>query len=143
MKLPEDFVIPTVDIGPYLADPETEAAAKIIRDVRQACMTTGFFSLVGHGIPRELQDRVFEAARTLFALPLEQKKTLVSSVLKNRGYEIIGSQALQEGTLPDLKEVCVVVLSSLDQVLTEPYPRASTLAWIFPTMTSGPRCIRS
>lgn len=99
------FEIPTIDIAPYLANPSSEASAKIIDDVRQACMTTGFFSLVGHGVPKELRDRLFTAAEKLFALPLEEKKTLKHSVMKNRGYELIGSQALQEGALPDLKEV--------------------------------------
>ena len=70
-------------------------------------MTTGFFSLVGHRISPELQQRVLKACETLFALPSDEKKSLVprGSVLKNRGYEIIGSQVLQDGALPDLKEV--------------------------------------
>lgn len=99
------FEIPTIDIAPYLADPSSETSAKIIEDVRQACVTTGFFSLVGHGVPKELRDRLFTAAEKLFSLPLEEKKSLKHSVMKNRGYELIGSQALQEGALPDLKEV--------------------------------------
>ncbi len=101
----DDFVIPTIDIGPYLQDPSSSQSARIIQDVKNACMTTGFFSLVGHGIPKELQQRVLKACETLFGLPLEEKKKLVSPPLMSRGYELIGSQILQEGTLPDLKEV--------------------------------------
>lgn len=102
---PAPFIIPTVDIGPYLADPSSEESAKIVEQVRQACITSGFFQLVGHGITKELQSRVQDAAKAIFALPLEEKKKLMHPTLKNRGYEIIGSQALQEGALPDLKEV--------------------------------------
>ncbi|KAI1100107.1 hypothetical protein F4804DRAFT_57709, partial [Jackrogersella minutella] len=98
------FEIPTVDISPYLEDPSSDAAARVVEEVRQACVTSGFFQIVNHGVPKELQDRVFKAAETLFALPLEEKTKLQVPVLKNRGYEIIGSQALQEDSLPDLKE---------------------------------------
>lgn len=105
MAVDSSFEIPTVDIGPYLRDPSSQASAKIIEDVRRACMTTGFFLLVGHGISKELQQSVIKASETLFALPLEEKKRLVSPKLANRGYEIIGAQTLQEGCLPDLKEV--------------------------------------
>lgn len=68
-------------------------------------MSVGFFSLTGHGIPRDLQDNVLKAARMLFGLPLQEKQALKHSTLKNRGYETIGVQALQSDTLPDLKEV--------------------------------------
>lgn len=68
-------------------------------------MSVGFFSLTGHGISRDLQDGMFKAAKRLFSLPLEEKTALAHPLLKNRGYEIIGTQVLQPDTLPDLKEV--------------------------------------
>lgn len=101
------FNIPTIDIAPFLTDPSSEEAAKVVADVRTACMTTGFFSLVGHNVARELQQRLLGACEKLFALPLETKKALrppTGSPLLNRGYELIGGQVLQEGALPDLKE---------------------------------------
>lgn len=100
-----NFHIPTINIAPYLEDPSSDAARQIVRDVRNACMTAGFFSLTGHGIPRDVQNGVLEAAKKLFDLPLEEKKTLRHPLINNRGYELIGSQALQDDTLPDLKEV--------------------------------------
>lgn len=111
------FDIPTIDVAPYLDDAESDAARRVVSEVRNACMSTGFFSMVGHGIPREVQHDVLGAAKKLFALPLDEKKALRHPMLKNRGYEIIGSQALQQDTLPDLKEVnddtfLVVILTS-------------------------------
>ena len=100
-----DFTIPTIDISPYLADSRSAAAADVVDRVRRACTTTGFFSLTGHGITPELQAQIFEAARVFFALPLEEKRAVVAPPLKNRGYEVIGGQALQDGAQPDLKEV--------------------------------------
>jgi len=101
------FVIPTIDIAPFLADPTSTASAAVVEAVREAAMTTGFFSLVGHGVPTALQQEVLRAARRLFALPAEEKKRLVPAGGKplGRGYELIGAQVLQAGTLPDLKEV--------------------------------------
>ncbi|KAI1388001.1 Clavaminate synthase-like protein [Hypoxylon trugodes] len=99
-----EFVIPTIDISPFLNDPSSAESARVVEEVRQACVTSGFFQIVNHGVPKELQDAVFKAAETFFALPLEEKKKLRPPILKNRGYELIGSQALQEGSLPDLKE---------------------------------------
>ncbi|KAI2617801.1 Clavaminate synthase-like protein [Hypoxylon sp. NC1633] len=99
-ETPAPFAIPTIDISPYLKDPKSAAAARVVEEVRQACVTSG----LNHGVPRELQDAVLKAAETLFALPLEEKKKLRHPVLKNRGYEAIGAQVLQEGAFPDLKE---------------------------------------
>ncbi|KAI1453440.1 Clavaminate synthase-like protein [Annulohypoxylon moriforme] len=104
MAAEDAFVIPTVDISPYLEDPSSEASAKVVEDVRQACATSGFFQITNHGLSKELQDSVFKAAETFFNLPLEEKEKLRVPVLKNRGYEVIGSQALQADTKPDLKE---------------------------------------
>lgn len=102
---PSSFHIPTIDIAPYLEDASTDAARQVVDDVRNACMTAGFFSLVGHGIPRDMQDGVLRAAKRFFDLPLAEKQALRHPLIKNRGYEVIGSQTLQENTLPDLKEV--------------------------------------
>lgn len=64
--------------------------------------------MTGHGIPTSLQEAVFKGSETLFNLPMEEKLNLdrgKSVGASNRGYELIGGQGLQEGTLPDLKEV--------------------------------------
>ncbi|EPE28913.1 Clavaminate synthase-like protein [Glarea lozoyensis ATCC 20868] len=106
-QTPPKFYIPTIDISPYLTSPSSAASTKIIDQVRTACETTGFFQITGHGIPRELQDEVFAGSARLFALSMDEKKKLDKSKsvgASNRGYEIIGNQGLQEGTLPDLKE---------------------------------------
>jgi isopenicillin N synthase-like dioxygenase len=112
-EIQSNFSIPTIDITPYLDSPTSIEASKIVDQVRTACLTTGFFQLVGHGIPRSLQDDIFKGSEALFSLPFEEKKKLDRSVSvgsSNRGYELIGNQGLQEGTLPDLKEVISTTL---------------------------------
>jgi isopenicillin N synthase-like dioxygenase len=94
--------IPTIDIGPWL---DQSNPSLVIEEIHSACTTYGFFQLVGHGIPKTLRHGVFEAAKTFFALPLQRKQALVQDKLTRRGYEMIGSQALNEGQAPDSKEV--------------------------------------
>ncbi|KAH6678479.1 2og-Fe oxygenase family protein [Halenospora varia] len=104
---PSKFHIPTINVSPYLASPTSPSSLQIINAVREACITTGFFQIIGHGIPRELQDEVFKGSAEFFKLGMEEKKKLDKSEsvgASNRGYELIGNQGLQEGTLPDLKE---------------------------------------
>ncbi len=106
---PTTFTIPTVNLQPYIDDPYSVQANEIVSQVATACKTSGFFQIIGHGIARELQQAVFTAAAAFFSLPVEEKKMLDPSAhgVSNRGYEVIGSQVLQEGALPDLKEVRV------------------------------------
>lgn len=101
---PANFTIPTVDISPYLDDQHSAEAEQVIEHIRAACSTSGFFQITGHGIPQSLQADIFAAAKAIFALPDEEKRKLAG--VPGRGYEIIGSQILEPGKKPDLKEVC-------------------------------------
>ena len=100
------FQVPTVDIAPFLRDPNSEEAEEIIANVRAACISTGFFQITGHGIPRSLQEDVFKAAAAFFALPFDEKKKLDAKTnVGHRGYDVLASQSYEADVLPDLKEV--------------------------------------
>jgi isopenicillin N synthase-like dioxygenase len=102
------FRVPTIDITPFRTDPTSIEALKVVAQVREACITSGFFALVGHGIPRSLQDKLFKAAEALFALTPEEKKSMDRTKTggpHNRGYELMGTQFLQKGAGADQKEV--------------------------------------
>ena len=100
------FYVPTVDIGPYLADPSSPECDAIIKQIRAACLSTGFFVITNHGIPTSLQDSVFDAAAKFFALPFDEKKALDAKTnVGHRGYDVLASQSYEAGVLPDLKEV--------------------------------------
>ena len=99
------FCVPTVNIAPYLADPSSAEADKIIGQIRQACVSTGFFQIVGHGISKELQQSVFAAAAKFFALPFDEKKKLdAKKTVGHRGYDVLATQSYEPDVLPDLKE---------------------------------------
>ena len=100
------FYVPTVDITPYLADPASSGADKVIADIRAAGRSTGFFQMIGHGLSRSLQRAAFDAAAAFFALPFEEKKKLdAKATVGHRGYDVLASQSYEEGVMPDLKEV--------------------------------------
>ncbi len=40
------FQIPTIDVGPYLSNPDSAEARGIVNQVRDACVSTGFFQFV-------------------------------------------------------------------------------------------------
>jgi isopenicillin N synthase-like dioxygenase len=86
--------IPIIDIG------SADAPAAIDR----ACRTTGFFTIAGHGIPSRLRTDVLDAARALFALPVERKRAvgLARGGTAWRGWFPLGDE-LTSG-VPDLKE---------------------------------------
>jgi len=101
-------VIPIIDISPWLWNSSEEARMAVVEEVRHACVTYGFFQLVGHSIPLSLQEEVFDCAEALFALPADEKMEVSikkSLGLSNRGYEAFQGQTLQTGMLPDMKEV--------------------------------------
>ncbi|KXT14229.1 hypothetical protein AC579_7543 [Pseudocercospora musae] len=84
-----------------------DAAAKseLVETVKKCCLRNGFFQIVGHRVPRELQQDVLDSVKSFFNLPQELKeKVHKDNTTWNRGYESIGSQILESGTNPDLKE---------------------------------------
>ena len=100
------FTVPTVDIAPYLANPDSQEASAIIDEIRKACVSTGFFLITGHGVTKETQQAAFKAADRFFKLPFEEKNNLdCRQTVGHRGYDVLASQSYEDGIMPDLKEV--------------------------------------
>lgn len=83
--------IPVLDLS--LLNGTAEQQAQFRDDLRRATHEVGFFSLVGHGVPRELIDRAYETARAFFALP-ESHKLAIENVTSPhfRGYTRMGGE---------------------------------------------------
>jgi isopenicillin N synthase-like dioxygenase len=78
---------------------------KLVRQLDEACKTSGFFYIVNHGVPKPLIAKVFSLTAQFFALSDEQKMAMhLSRSTCRRGYERIGDQTLDENALPDQKE---------------------------------------
>ncbi|RDW61540.1 hypothetical protein BP5796_11432 [Coleophoma crateriformis] len=95
---------PILDFSPFYGT-DAQAKAKLVGDVKNCCLHNGFFQIVGHKVPAELQERTINCVKEFFALPQELKeKVHKNQTTWNRGYENLGSQILEAGTQPDQKE---------------------------------------
>ncbi|GAB2715896.1 isopenicillin N synthase family dioxygenase [Streptomyces bullii] len=66
-----DAFVPIID----LSDRDTEAGRAAIADaVRRACETSGFFTIVGHGVPQDLVARMCTTTKGFFTLPETEKE---------------------------------------------------------------------
>ena len=100
--------VPVIDISPFVTGAQTGRGA-VVEQVRRACEDTGFFSIVGHGVPSEAIERIRQDLAISFALPQEDKLAIKRPAQQiSRGYNPMGTQAVA-GTLgavtpPDLQE---------------------------------------
>lgn len=88
-------------LDPASAPGERDRVARAIDD---ACRRLGFFSIVGHGIPTELQHRLEVASHAFFALPDAEKRNIEMARAGSawRGWFPLGGE-LTSG-VPDRKE---------------------------------------
>jgi isopenicillin N synthase-like dioxygenase len=101
--------LPRIDIAP-LADADAAAHTDVVRRLGAACRSVGFFAITDHGVPQALRDGTFAAAAAFFAQPLAAKQPLARGLHgPNRGYVGLGTEALDEKALPDLKEAFNIV----------------------------------
>lgn len=99
------FYIPSVDIAPFIHDPSSDAAKGVIEKVRKACLSTGFFQIFGHGVPKHVQESAFDAAATFFSLPADTKLSLQAGPSTGfKGYERLESQSYSHDIKADMKE---------------------------------------
>jgi isopenicillin N synthase-like dioxygenase len=52
---------------------DSTAKAKLVEDIKHCCLHNGFFQIVGHQVPLELQTKMFQCSKSFFDLPLEEK----------------------------------------------------------------------
>ena len=108
-----DGLVSTINIAPYIEDWSSIEAEKVVQAARSACLITGFFQIIGHGVPNELQGATFDAAAACFARPVEcMKKMDIHKSVGHRGYNMIGTQKYSEDLPPDTKEVSAIKSSS-------------------------------
>ena len=71
-----DGDIPLIDLHDYFSSPGRQALELAATQLRSACETVGFFSIVGHRVERELVDAMFAMTRRFHALPIEHKQAI-------------------------------------------------------------------
>ena len=87
--------IPVIDLAVFQSDASPAAIEQIVKQVRSACMDTGFFQIINHGVPTELQKAVFAASKKVFDMSKSEKMRLKRDPFGNRGYEVLEGQSLE------------------------------------------------
>ena len=83
-----------------------QGRGELARAIGNACETSGFFVIVGHGVPRELVDRMYTVTNAFFRLPAAEKD-LVAHRPGTSGFRRSGgttARSLDQRTPPDLCE---------------------------------------
>jgi isopenicillin N synthase-like dioxygenase len=100
-----------IDIAPFLHGGEADRLT-VARHFGRAFETTGFATIVGHGVDEAQLEKVYASASAFFALPLEEKLVYAApEKTKGRGYLPVGIESvaatLSGETPPDLCEALV------------------------------------
>lgn len=97
--------VPIIDISPLLfGDLESAEVKSLVAKIHEVCKEHGFFYIVGHGIEKELIERLDALSAEFFKLPYEEKKKIH---MKNGGIAWRGFFGLHEELTsgkPDGKE---------------------------------------
>ncbi|KAL3829926.1 hypothetical protein ACJIZ3_018728 [Penstemon smallii] len=73
-----------------LSSPDVRSSVSLLK---QACLDSGFFYVINHGIDNEFMDEVFSQSKKFFSLPLEEKMKLLRNE-KHRGYTPVFDERL-------------------------------------------------
>ncbi|KAG6527343.1 2-oxoglutarate-Fe(II) type oxidoreductase hxnY-like [Zingiber officinale] len=76
-----------------LSEPDITKSVSLLK---QACLDSGFFYVIDHGIDQELMQEVFRQSQKFFDLPLHEKMKLLRNK-KYRGYEPFMNQTSDPG----------------------------------------------
>ncbi|KQT90725.1 2OG-Fe(II) oxygenase [Marmoricola sp. Leaf446] len=96
------FVVPTVDLAPYVARGTAAARAQVAADLDRACREVGFVQVQGHGVRPEVLAGLASAIDDFFALDEAAKLAVRVDPALNRGYTPprSESQSLSLGVQP-------------------------------------------
>lgn len=133
--------LPVISLQRLIHGPDRAAEIERLREVTH---TIGFFYLVGHGVPEDLQRRLFAVAKEFFAQPAQLKEQISNiDSPQYRGYAAVGDERTQ-GQIDWREQIDYgperdVVTDGLDdhpwRVLEGPNPWPDTLPEMRPLVT--------
>ncbi len=98
------MLIPEIDLAHFQPN-NSQRSNEIPRIVSDALRKFGFMSVVNLGIEPSLVEEVFSSSRSFFCQePSFKRNYAYSSSEENFGYQWVGSESLNPGRPPDLKE---------------------------------------
>ncbi|MEX0269333.1 isopenicillin N synthase family dioxygenase [Leptolyngbyaceae cyanobacterium UHCC 1019] len=95
--------IPVLDLQLFQA--EDSDRQKFVTQLGHALETTGFFSVINHGVDLALIQTAYQVAQQFFELPTATKRQYELPALNGqRGFTSFGKEHAKDHTAPDLKE---------------------------------------
>jgi isopenicillin N synthase-like dioxygenase len=88
------FMVPTVDISPYVVGGTDEQRARVAHQLDRACREVGFIQVIGHGVSSDVIAGLADAMDAFFEQDLDSKKLWVRPAAENRGYSPPKSESL-------------------------------------------------
>lgn len=96
--------IPVVDLKQFTQG-DAEQRTQFVSELGKAFQETGFVGVVNHGVPNQLVDDFYAAAKSFFALSTDEKKQYeIPEMSGQRGYTSFGKEQAKGSDVPDLKE---------------------------------------
>ena len=96
--------IPVIDLDKFVNGSEEERA-QVVEQLGNALHNVGFVGVINHGIPKELVDNYYTAAKQFFSMPTEiKRKYEIAGLAGQRGYTSFGKEHARQSTVGDLKE---------------------------------------
>ena len=119
-----DRVIPVVDLSTFTTGSKEQQDA-FVEKLGHAFHDIGFVGVKNHGIPKELIDQFYQAAKDFFALPDEIKSQYeIAGLAGQRGYTSFGKEHAKQSKVADLKEFYQIGQTVVnDAVLEADYPK--------------------
>ena len=123
--------IPVIDLREYFSNPDARTLEPVATQLREACETVGFFSIVGHQVEREQIAAMFSMARQFHALPLELKQSIAMDradwPVGGVGYLPVSHRKLPARTKGNLNEAFIVKCDHKLGMADNQWPDASNL----------------
>ncbi len=110
--------IPLIDLSNFVNGTDAEKTA-FVEKLAHAFHEIGFVGVINHGVPKQLIDDYYVAAKQFFALPVESKRQYeIPALAGQRGYTSFGKEHAKQSKVADLKE-----FFQIGQQVAEGHPR--------------------
>lgn len=115
--------IPVVDLQQF-TDGDAAARTAFVKKLGDAFHEIGFVGVVNHGIPKQLVDDFYAAAKRFFAEPVATKRQYeIKGLAGQRGYTSFGKEHAKQSEVADLKEFFQIGQTvAQDDPLKDRYP---------------------
>jgi isopenicillin N synthase-like dioxygenase len=111
--------IPVIDLEPYFSSPNEANLALVAQQLKVACETVGFCSIIGHGVPHAQIGEMFDFVRKFHALPLADKSAIAMDradwPVGGVGYLPVKHRKLPARDKGNLNEAFIVKTMTMEQ----------------------------